>query len=114
MIGAGAAGLVAARELLREGHRVSVFEKSPIVGGVWVYTDEVEDDPLGVAPGRGGTSRQGRAYEPVQGVLLLLVRSASDKAVVRLNGGPKRLVAMSDSRVRCVFGACTECLDCNT
>ena len=48
VIGAGAGGLVAARELLREGHRVTVYEKGSAVGGVWLYTDEVEyDDPLG-------------------------------------------------------------------
>ena len=52
IIGAGAGGLVAARELLREGHRVVVFEKSEQVGGSWVYTPEVESDPLGLDPSR--------------------------------------------------------------
>jgi len=33
VVGAGAAGLVAARELLREGHGVAVFEKSGRAGG---------------------------------------------------------------------------------
>ena len=47
VLGAGAGGLVAARELLREGHQVTVFEKGSTVGGVWVYTDDVESDPLG-------------------------------------------------------------------
>ena len=47
VLGAGAGGLVAARELLREGHQVTVFEKGSTVGGVWVYTDDVENDPLG-------------------------------------------------------------------
>ena len=46
MIGAGAAGLVAARELVNEGHRVSVFEKGSGTGGVWMYTDEVESPDL--------------------------------------------------------------------
>ncbi|KAK9792457.1 hypothetical protein WJX73_003620 [Symbiochloris irregularis] len=51
VIGAGAAGLVAARELLREGHQVTVLESgSDEVGGVWAYTDEVESDQLGVRP----------------------------------------------------------------
>ncbi|KAK9812425.1 hypothetical protein WJX73_009801 [Symbiochloris irregularis] len=50
VIGAGAAGLVAARELLREGHSVTVLESSSIAGGVWAYTDEVESDPLGAQP----------------------------------------------------------------
>ncbi|CAL4940547.1 unnamed protein product [Urochloa decumbens] len=37
VVGAGAAGLAAARELLREGHAVSVFEKSGRAGGTWAY-----------------------------------------------------------------------------
>ncbi|TXG51107.1 hypothetical protein EZV62_023631 [Acer yangbiense] len=52
VIGAGAAGLVAARELRREGHAVVVFEKENQVGGTWVYTDEVDSDPLGFDPNR--------------------------------------------------------------
>ena len=46
VIGAGAAGLVAARELVLEGHHVTVFEKGSGTGGVWVYTDEVEAPDL--------------------------------------------------------------------
>lgn len=52
VIGAGASGLVAARELRREGHTVVVFERGEQVGGVWVYTPEVESDPLGLDPHR--------------------------------------------------------------
>lgn len=52
VIGAGAAGLVAARELRREGHRVVVFERGEQVGGTWVYTPEVESDLLGLDPNR--------------------------------------------------------------
>jgi len=48
VIGAGAAGLVAARELWREGHQVVVFEKDSQIGGTWVYTPQVETDPLGL------------------------------------------------------------------
>lgn len=44
--------MATARELLREGHRVAVFEQSDRIGGVWVYTPEVEDDPLGTDQGR--------------------------------------------------------------
>nr|CAB3500189.1 unnamed protein product [Digitaria exilis] len=47
VVGAGAAGLVAARELLREGHAVSVFEKSGRVGGTWAYDPRADADPLG-------------------------------------------------------------------
>ena len=48
VIGCGASGLVAARELLREGHQVSVFEQGNSVGGVWVYDPEIETDLLGI------------------------------------------------------------------
>ncbi|XP_076911278.1 flavin-containing monooxygenase FMO GS-OX5-like [Bidens hawaiensis] len=44
VIGAGIAGLVTARELLRENHQVTVFEKSPQIGGTWVYDGRVEVD----------------------------------------------------------------------
>ncbi|KAJ4841164.1 hypothetical protein Tsubulata_025050 [Turnera subulata] len=52
VIGAGAAGLVAARELRREGHKVVVFERGNQIGGTWVYTPRVEPDPLGLDPNR--------------------------------------------------------------
>ncbi|KAE8055966.1 hypothetical protein FH972_012770 [Carpinus fangiana] len=48
VIGAGAAGLVTARELRREGLSVVVFEQGDQVGGTWVYTPRVESDPLGL------------------------------------------------------------------
>jgi hypothetical protein len=50
VIGAGAAGLVAARECLRQGFEVRVFENADHVGGVWKYTSDVEDDLLGQKP----------------------------------------------------------------
>ncbi|MXY56108.1 MAG: NAD(P)-binding protein [Gammaproteobacteria bacterium] len=52
VIGAGAAGLVTAHELVVEGHRATVFEQSAQVGGLWNYTNAVEDDPLGQRPSR--------------------------------------------------------------
>nr|DAD18555.1 TPA_asm: hypothetical protein HUJ06_020018 [Nelumbo nucifera] len=52
VIGAGAAGLVAARELQREGHLVVVFEKNSKLGGTWVYDPRVETDPLSLGPRR--------------------------------------------------------------
>ncbi|KAH7863991.1 hypothetical protein Vadar_024383 [Vaccinium darrowii] len=52
VIGAGVSGLVAARELLREGHRVVVYEKSNQLGGIWVYDPRIESDPLGLDPNR--------------------------------------------------------------
>ncbi|KAK8693427.1 hypothetical protein V6N13_071011 [Hibiscus sabdariffa] len=52
VIGGGAAGLVAARELQREGHHVTIFEKANRVGGTWLYDPRVETDPLGIDPNR--------------------------------------------------------------
>ena len=52
VIGAGAAGLGAARELKREGHTVVVFEQGKDVGGVWVYDENVETDKLGIQVNR--------------------------------------------------------------
>lgn len=48
VIGAGPAGLVAARELRREGHEVVVIEQKHDVGGQWLYDSKVEEEnPLG-------------------------------------------------------------------
>jgi cation diffusion facilitator CzcD-associated flavoprotein CzcO len=47
VIGAGAAGLVAARELRREGHDPVVFERGAGVGGNWLYDPAASADPLG-------------------------------------------------------------------
>ncbi|KAL4364126.1 hypothetical protein GQ457_04G032500 [Hibiscus cannabinus] len=52
VIGAGTAGLVTARELQREGHHVTVFEKANKVGGTWLYDPRVETDRLGIDPNR--------------------------------------------------------------
>ncbi|XP_069154261.1 flavin-containing monooxygenase FMO GS-OX-like 2 [Solanum lycopersicum] len=52
VIGAGASGIVTARELQREGHRVIVFEKSNQLGGLWVYNPRVETDLLSLDPNR--------------------------------------------------------------
>jgi len=52
VIGAGAAGLVTARELRREGLEPVVLERGEQIGGQWRYGDSVEDDPLGLEPSR--------------------------------------------------------------
>ncbi|KAJ8767610.1 hypothetical protein K2173_018168 [Erythroxylum novogranatense] len=52
VIGAGASGLLTARELRREGHKVVVFDKGDEVGGTWVYTTQVETDLLGLDQNR--------------------------------------------------------------
>ncbi|KAL2322084.1 hypothetical protein Fmac_026463 [Flemingia macrophylla] len=51
VIGAGPSGLVAARELLREGHKVVVLEQKHDIGGQWLYEPNTqEEDPLGREP----------------------------------------------------------------
>ncbi|KAL0324441.1 UNVERIFIED_CONTAM: Flavin-containing monooxygenase FMO GS-OX-like 5 [Sesamum calycinum] len=52
VIGAGAAGLCAALELRREGHKVVIYEKENQIGGTWAYTPEIETDPIGLDPTR--------------------------------------------------------------
>ncbi|KAL2921029.1 Flavin-containing monooxygenase FMO GS-OX-like 5 [Bienertia sinuspersici] len=52
VIGGGASGLVAARELRKEGHEVVVYERGSHLGGVWVYSSDYESDSLGVDPTR--------------------------------------------------------------
>lgn len=52
VVGAGAAGLAAARELRREGHAPVVFERAAAVGGTWLYASPAPaaaTDPLGAA-----------------------------------------------------------------
>ncbi|XP_010423170.1 PREDICTED: flavin-containing monooxygenase FMO GS-OX-like 9 [Camelina sativa] len=52
VIGAGPAGLVSARELRKEGHKVVVLEQNGDVGGQWLYQPNVEEeDPLGRSSG---------------------------------------------------------------
>ncbi|XP_066396647.1 flavin-containing monooxygenase FMO GS-OX-like 8 [Miscanthus floridulus] len=50
VIGAGVSGLASARELLREGHDVTVMEQSSSVGGQWLYDPSTDGgDPLDAA-----------------------------------------------------------------
>lgn len=48
VIGAGAAGLCAAKNGIEYGCGVTVFEQSGGIGGTWVYTDEVGKDKNGL------------------------------------------------------------------
>ncbi|MQL89928.1 hypothetical protein Taro_022515 [Colocasia esculenta] len=51
VVGAGPSGLVAARELRKEGHSVVVLEQNHDVGGQWLYDHRVEgEDAMGRAP----------------------------------------------------------------
>ena len=49
IIGAGAAGLVTAAEMLKAGFNVTVLEQSREPGGLWCYAAEPEDDQIGRA-----------------------------------------------------------------
>lgn len=48
VIGAGAAGLCAARHSAAAGNRVTVFEQTEVIGGTWVYTDQIGKDEFGM------------------------------------------------------------------
>lgn len=48
IIGAGAAGLCAARHSIAAGHSIHVFEQTKAIGGTWVYTDRVGKDEYGL------------------------------------------------------------------
>lgn len=48
IIGAGTAGLCAAKTAIQNGLNVTVFELSKQVGGTWVYSDQVGKDEFGL------------------------------------------------------------------
>lgn len=53
VIGAGPCGLAVARELLREGHSVTIFEAGTGVGGAWLFdADATDSDLLGLQENR--------------------------------------------------------------
>lgn len=45
VIGAGVSGVVTAAHLLAEGLDVTVFERAPVAGGVWVWESRVPHEP---------------------------------------------------------------------
>ncbi|KFB45944.1 AGAP010399-PA-like protein [Anopheles sinensis] len=48
IIGAGMAGIAAARRVLEIGGEVTLFERMDQIGGTWIYTDEVGTDRHGL------------------------------------------------------------------
>ena len=48
VIGAGTAGLCAAKHAIQNGFDVTVFERANQVGGTWVYTDNIGMDKFGL------------------------------------------------------------------
>ena len=79
VVGAGAAGLVAARELLCEGHAVAVFEKSGRAGGTWAYDPRADADPLSRDPGAPGA---------VHGSLYASLRTNLPRELMGFSGFP--------------------------
>ncbi|KAL1921980.1 uncharacterized protein VTP21DRAFT_10622 [Calcarisporiella thermophila] len=45
VIGAGAAGIIAAKNLSQHGFEVKIFERNDTFGGTWIYTDRVGSAP---------------------------------------------------------------------
>ena len=41
IIGAGAAGLCAAKRCIAAGHRIKIYEQCSALGGTWVYNEQV-------------------------------------------------------------------------
>ncbi|KAI0520605.1 hypothetical protein KFK09_008081 [Dendrobium nobile] len=76
VIGAGVSGLCAARELLREGHRVVVFEKTNRIGGTWVYNPHADSDASGLDPDR--RVAQGNLYSSLRTNVPRLLMGFSD------------------------------------
>lgn len=48
VIGAGTAGLCAAKNCAQVGFDVTVFEQSSAIGGTWVYSDDVGKTKYGL------------------------------------------------------------------
>ncbi|XP_037807056.1 senecionine N-oxygenase [Lucilia sericata] len=48
IVGAGTAGLCAARRALDDGFQVTIYEQTNSVGGTWVYTDQIGKDEYGI------------------------------------------------------------------
>lgn len=78
VIGAGPAGLVAARELKREGHSVTMLEQMHEIGGVWLWNDGPVD--IAIKQDHGSTA---------------VNRSCSMYASLRTNL-PRELMGFSD------------------
>ncbi|PON84802.1 Flavin monooxygenase-like [Trema orientale] len=88
VIGAGVAGLCAARELKSEGHRVVLFEKASCIGGTWAYDPRVESDPLSLDPDREIV--HGSLYRSLRTNLPRQLMGFSDYPFVkRQNGDPR-------------------------
>ena len=48
VVGAGLAGLCAAKYAKISGHSVTIFEQCDQIGGTWIYTDQTGVDEYGL------------------------------------------------------------------
>lgn len=48
VIGAGIAGLCAAKHAKQLGFSVTVYEQNEVLGGIWHYTDKIGKDKYGI------------------------------------------------------------------
>lgn len=48
VIGAGTSGLCSAKNSIAQGHKVTVYEQSEQIGGIWHYTDKTGKDKYGI------------------------------------------------------------------
>ncbi|XP_052193646.1 flavin-containing monooxygenase FMO GS-OX5-like isoform X6 [Diospyros lotus] len=87
VIGAGISGLLAARELKREGHQVVVFERYNRIGGIWVYDPRVESDLLSLDPNR----------EVILGSAYLSLRTNLPRPIMSFTDYPFRMRKETDS-----------------
>ena len=95
VVGGGAAGLAAAKELRAEGHTPVVFEQGTDVGGVWVYDARVEsDDVTGTDPSRA----------KVHGSMYASLRTNLPREVMGYPSFPFTKVFAGDDRRFCGHG----------
>ncbi|KAI3924638.1 hypothetical protein MKX01_009508 [Papaver californicum] len=92
LIGAGASGLVASRELRREGHVPVVFERNSKVGGTWIYNPEVESDPLGVDPSRTIVQKESMGFRDYPFVVVedMMMSKDGEKEISSRTGDNRR------------------------
>lgn len=47
IVGAGPTGICCAKNALEYGHEVTVYERNSVVGGTWIYSDQIGNDEYG-------------------------------------------------------------------
>ncbi|KAL6044837.1 Flavin-containing monooxygenase [Balamuthia mandrillaris] len=88
VIGAGAAGLVAARYLKEAGFDVEVHEYSDRVGGTWVYTDDTEEEEQKWLQEAAGEQHDGSASPKVFSSMYRSLRTNLPKEIMAFSDFP--------------------------